>query len=438
MSGKSQAECKKYMGKIYEFVKIETSGKHGGNGGVYKVKITNKDVKFPVVAKFFEYNKDREKKIKRYIRFKNEVSVIRELNDIRGIMKILDSNCPENVPLQIDEAWYLMPKATVYSICNNHILIKKLKDMLELANIILELHNRGKAHRDIKPENILVLDNHICLADFGLVWAIDEERVTDEDERIGPYKILPPELEHIDMGLDIDFRVSDVYLFAKVIWMVLKEDNSGFKGQYNRKDIQVYLNATEYHVDTLEPIHCLLEQATCDSIEKRINIQKCISYLQEELDIVQCKMPKKIVSNMCFNEKTSEFINNNSPQKFVYEDIDTIYKYIEKVVNVAQVFIIIEDSTKEEIEVSDITRISKDLARFNLFIDGKKIREYLFRITSMTCSMESEEKDIIIELGDVEKYDASYGMYGDIKNGFAFANTKYIFNHSHKIQIQMK
>ena len=56
-----------------------------------------------------------------------------------------------------------------------------------------------------------------------------------------------------------DFRASDVFLFAKVVWMILKNDNMGFRGHYKEKIRQFYLNSSEYGVFTFEPIHRLFK-----------------------------------------------------------------------------------------------------------------------------------------------------------------------------------
>ena len=62
----------------------------------------------------------------------------------------------------------------------------KIVDMIQLARIIQCIHERNGAHRDIKPENILILGNRLVLSDFGLYWGIEEERLTEFNERIGP------------------------------------------------------------------------------------------------------------------------------------------------------------------------------------------------------------------------------------------------------------
>lgn len=135
-----------------------------------------------------------------------------------------------------------MPKAKPYKLNRKRNIYSKILEMLQLARIIQSIHERDKAHRDIKPENILVLNGKLVLSDFGLCWGIGEERLTGLNERVGPYKIMPPELERVQTDLDLDFKPSDVYLFSKVLWMTLKGDNIGFRGQYQRGEVQIYLN----------------------------------------------------------------------------------------------------------------------------------------------------------------------------------------------------
>ena len=228
-----------FAGAKYTFrIASEKSLGEGGNGEVYKVFCD--EIAFPVVAKFFKGNS--RSKERRYERFKREVSVLAKLSDIDGLIEILDYNLPDEVPQEPFGAWYLMPKATKFTVNSKKYLADKLEDMLQLAKILKDLHSKNYAHRDIKPENILYYNGKIILADFGLVWLDSGDRLTAFDEKVGPYKILPPELEHVDPGTNMLYMPSDVYLFAKLLWMTLKNDNIGFRGQNNRQNSQIYID----------------------------------------------------------------------------------------------------------------------------------------------------------------------------------------------------
>lgn len=41
--------------------------------------------------------------------------------------------------------------------------------VIELANVMNELHKKGIVHRDIKPSNIYFYKGGYCFGDFGLV-----------------------------------------------------------------------------------------------------------------------------------------------------------------------------------------------------------------------------------------------------------------------------
>lgn len=434
MSGK-----KVYEGEKIKFERLERIGK-GGNGAVYKVKIVEGDISYPVVAKFFDYSK--EYKVKRYERFKREIEVISELQgEITGIINILDKKCPKYVPDDGDTAWYLMPEARNYKLKIQKSLLRKIDDMLIIALTISELHKRNLAHRDIKPENILLLNNHIILADFGLVWANSQKRITDEGERIGPYKILPPELENIDFDVEIDYRVSDVYLFAKVLWMNIKQDDFGFRGQYNRKDKGIYINSKEYDVDTLEPIHCLLEGATYNEIVERITIDKCIDYLKLQKLIINGELSKNEIDRLRFKEIHKEVINDNVPNKYIYEDSIVIYRLINSVIGISNVFVqVIEKNSKKQIQVSSIKLLSDNLLELSYFNNGKKVKEYIFKPKEIICSedLESTEAPIIVKLLHVNGVGAEYTEFGKVEFGFGNVNNKIVITENYEIVIERK
>lgn len=430
---------KLYKGNIVEFTRNEKDIGHGGNGRVYDVAIVNNEkFDFPVVAKFFGCNKKlpKKEKEKRYKRFKNEIQTVQDCQaEIPGIMNIIDSSCPEQV-YNKDEAWYIMPKANKYRINNSSNLTKKLEEMLELANTILMLHSKGLAHRDIKPENILFLNGKVLLCDFGLVWTIGQERLTDPGDRLGPYKILPPEFEEIDsdeFAFSIDYRPSDVYLFAKVLWMYIRKNNAGFRGQYNRGDNQIYLDREIYNVLTFEPLHCLIEGATNEKMYRRINISQCIEYLITQIRICKGQAFEDEIKKLCFDEIQKEFINRTSPNELVFEDKKDIYKYLDSTIKYSKTFIRNVDNSAREIMVNRLNVMSNGQATLNFFYEGKKVKEYLFEAKKLIFK-EGDHK-IAIMTSKISDYDNEYIKYSEFNMGFRNINKKIVLNEEFILEI---
>lgn len=420
-----------YQGEKYSFTRRNHRIGRGGNGAVYEIEIEAFD--YSVVAKFFEY--EGKNKEKRYLRFKKEINVMSEMKPFEGIISVLDKKMPSNVPTEKDKAWFLMPKAETYKVNKSQTIICKINDMLRLAKIIENIHNRKLAHRDIKPENILVLNGELLLSDFGLVWGNEEERLTEYNERIGPYKIMPPELEQIRLDMNIDFRFSDVYLFAKVLWMTLKEDNFGFRGQYKRGDVQIYLDKDFYGILTLEPIHKLMEDATCEDINKRITMGKCVEYLEMQKKIIEEKMEMlslDVLHKLQYEENSRMTVARNEPDELIYEERHSIYDMMRLIVPVAA--ITVKDSKDEKmIEVSDFSVNADGTCQLMYFANGKKIKQYLINIKRMTYSKQKEL--IILELNDINIEDQAFVSFRESQKGFGNIYSKIYLDSYEKIII---
>ncbi|MBQ9984206.1 MAG: protein kinase [Lachnospiraceae bacterium] len=433
---------KTYVGELYSFYRANSPIGSGGNGAVYDVELpSNVGIDFPVVAKFFEYEgRDKEK---RYKRFKNEILALDKLKDIDGIMKVVDKKCPQNIPQSKEDAWYLMPKAKPYKLIRKANIYTKILDMLQLAQIIKCIHERDGAHRDIKPENILILDERLVLSDFGLYWGIEEERLTELNERIGPYKIMPPELENVQTDLDLDFRPSDVYLFAKVLWMTLKGDNIGFRGQYQRGDVQIFLNKEHFgNVITLEPIHKLIEKATYEEMDKRISIHQCIDYLELQCKLLSERERKllsdELVSELLYDEHSKMIIERAEPDQLIYEDKDTIFNMLKGVIPISKIKVksLINEQNVKQIQLTDFQVGTGGVCKLLYFNNGIKVKEYLLEINKMSYS--NLNSDIELELNDIDLVDKEYVAYSETTHGFGNVYPRIYFSSNEKIIIERK
>lgn len=84
---------------------------------------------------------------------------------------------------------------------------------------------------------------------------------------------------------DYDYKPSDLYLFVKVVWMCIKGDYYGFRGEYKRGDTQIYLDKDQWEIKMFEPIHEMLEGATKTNYMDRISIEECITLLNRQLSV---------------------------------------------------------------------------------------------------------------------------------------------------------
>lgn len=320
----------------------------GGNGSVHAIQVVegSKWLKenWPqidekeLVVKFFcrKGSWDCETAEIRYKRFCREIKTLREIRtSIPGIIPIIDFNLCQTCPHNNNSAWYIMPKAESYKAKPE--VGQTLEDMLALAETIEQLHMRGITHRDIKSNNILQYKGRICLSDFGLVHDDNEdaENLTRIGESIGPYNILPPELEEIDAEKfrDSDYKPSDVYLFVKTVWIFLTGRRSGFRGEYRRDDPQIYFDNKIFKSETLEPIHIMMEYGTKRNPKDRIDIETCKTLLQKQLAIFDGCMDKNEMNKLIYDEQTKYFIENTKPDTRIYTEELSIRKYMEQSTN---------------------------------------------------------------------------------------------------------
>ena len=390
-------------GNIYKFANIKP--KKGGNGTVRSIvsKTTEREyvVKFFKASKFLptspndtsEYLYELNKFNERYERFKKEVTFLND-NNFEGIVPIVDFNLPDNV-LRDDEAYYIMPKGKQLDIGKCQILTS-MKDILVLAKNLKIIHDCGFAHRDIKPENIIYLNDVPCFCDFGLVWECNDKRITVLNERLGPYKIMPPELESVDPNNnDIDFKKSDLYLLAKVLWMMIKNNNDGFRGEYDRNDLKKYVNLFEEGiVSSFEYFHELMEKATINSFNQRLNDEEFIALLEKQISILENTYIGDI-KYLNFITKTKKLYLSNNDSSRIFGDISQIAKYINEILKITR-FRVTNGSISLDLEIVKCIIIDSEMiinVRFKEMIKKihfKPISLQLFKSLDFIINIESD------------------------------------------------
>ncbi len=307
--------------------KITQKVGEGGNGNVYSVIVIEQKEELPYINFVVKVlRKDSQQKRKK--RFYKEISVVLLLQKtIKGIIPILDHSKEND-----ENHWYLMPKAKSYQFVQRDTLTI-LEDFIGIGRILNDIHLLGYAHRDIKPDNIMLLENKVCLTDFGMVWKEDvNDNITDHNDHIGPLKIRPPELETINLNARIDYRASDVYLLAKTLWMVLMHNMRGFAGEYNRGDNQIYINPERLNTDmTLEPLHTLMEQSTKMNYNDRIQIREAIVCISNQIKVFKHKAAECEISRWKFDESIKYSIARAEKTAIVIDDWDEIIKFLERI-----------------------------------------------------------------------------------------------------------
>lgn len=281
----------------------------GGNAKVFLVKDkkTSNDYALKTL-----YNKSEEKKS----RFIDEIHIIYQNSDIKGIIPIIDYS--------EKEYWYTMPIAisVIDYIKSEKKEVKEIIfGVIELAETLEKLHSRGIAHRDIKPSNLYYFEGRYCLGDFGLVEFPDNPNdFTRSDKGLGAVFTIAPEMKRDPKHAD--GKKADVFSLAKTMWMLLTGDERGFDGVYNYLDKSHSLRSLDkFKEEHTVEIEKLLVSSTGNNPEERPDMVSFGKQLKEWITVID-DFEKVQESDWLF--LNSYLFGENQPESSSWKEIKGI------------------------------------------------------------------------------------------------------------------
>jgi hypothetical protein len=185
----------------------------GGNATVWRAR---RDGQGPIALKVLNSTKVQREP---YGRFVNEITVLRNLGDEPGVLKLLDFNLPEQ-PSGEDRAWLAMPiAAPIGDALQGEPVESVVAGMGEIAGTLARLRAEHQiGHRDVKPANLYAHEGRFLVGDFGLVAAPDLDELTREGRPLGPAHYLAYEMLLNAAGADPG--PADVYSLGKTLWVL--------------------------------------------------------------------------------------------------------------------------------------------------------------------------------------------------------------------------
>jgi serine/threonine protein kinase len=304
----------------------------GGNGFVWRARNSRGDTGAIKILSKLEGNR----KLKAYERFKGEVRIHREYQDLEGLLPILDSFLPE----EIDELppWYVMPVAQpLVKYLQGQSLEATVQAIMEIGKTLAQLHERGVSHRDIKPANLLVLDDRCYLGDFGLADFPDKPDLTRSDERIGAVWTIAPEMRR--KGDKSNGAPADVYSLSKTLWILLTGIKEGFDGQYDPESVNGLKNIDlkrpiEYEMQYFgsipsvytKPLDDLLRACTNDDPSERPSMIEFVEELGSWIELLQ---DFKKRNPLQWRDIHLSFFPNVVPNQAVWTDLEAIVQVLD-------------------------------------------------------------------------------------------------------------
>ena len=218
---------------------IITEVMHGGMSEVYRVAIEGAPIRF-VLKRLKKDANDEQRKL-----FCREMRILQKLKHLY-IIEVLEEHYDGECP------YYVMPSCgkSFVDIASSSDDYYKLVLTMQMCEGLEYMHNNGVRHRDIKPQNILIKDDIVKIADFGLsrFWDRDSTTLTATSLAAGTQGYMPP--EYSSGGFKEGTVQGDIYMLGKTIYFLFSHGGDvSNASQY--VDLRYVLGDTACTVSTL-------------------------------------------------------------------------------------------------------------------------------------------------------------------------------------------
>lgn len=234
----------------------------GGQAMVFRV--TNDDDPKHYALKSFYIPPNNKKRLGRYER---EVEALKVLKGNNNIIELIDEGGKIEYN-QRDYYYYVMELADA-SLKKTFVkklnITEKLKFFNQIIKAFVIIEDKKLVHRDIKPANILVKDNVIKIADFGIVKMNEKEEITHPNEMPGARYFICPETEQKLQNIDIR---CDIYALGKILYYLLSNGDTLRREYYTQEHFDLSIRNKD---KKFEVFNLFFEKSINENREERFN-----------------------------------------------------------------------------------------------------------------------------------------------------------------------
>ena len=191
-----------------------------------------------------------------------------------------------------------------------------------------------------------------------------------------------------------------MYLFAKVVWMYVNENDFGYRGEYSRKDPQRCLRIKTNYGKTLEPLHLMMEKCSKHDWSERPSIEECMELIEHQIMILKGEFPQQKEREYAIKEQLSSYRMNVNPDVEVYENGEKILAFLRDMVKATDVKIVIAEMGRRRLIEPYSVRMQQD----KLFVFSEEVTEGQIRKSAMKIHrIEMDEEKIVALIGNISE-----------------------------------